>query len=109
LAPPPKKSPLLPLLAAAAVLAVVVALAVVFARGFCAVMVEAGPDVASAFVEAGVVDEVWWFSAPVVIGGDGRDVFGALGVDDVNAAIGFDVVARTAVGADLLTVLRRRA
>jgi len=85
------------------------ALAVVFARGFCAVMVEAGPDVASAFVEAGVVDEVWWFSAPVVIGGDGRDVFGALGVDDVNAAIGFDVVARTAVGVDLLTVLRRRA
>ncbi len=75
-------------------------------RGLTSVLVEAGPGVASAFVAAGVVDEVWWFAAPVVIGGDGVAVFAALGVVDVNAAVKFDVVDRAVCGNDALTILR---
>lgn len=53
-------------------------LAELHARGAQHVLVEGGPTVAAAFLEAGLVDEVLWFVAPVLLG-DGPLALPALG------------------------------
>ncbi len=83
------------------------ALAALHARGLTSVLIEAGPALASSFLQASdMIDELWWFQAPVVVGGDGLDVFGSLNVETMDQARRFDVVARVACGADQLTLLR---
>lgn len=77
-------------------------------RHIASLLVEAGPALATAFLRAGLVDELWWFHAPIVVGGDGASVFAGLDVDDINAALAFDVVAGVDCGRDRLTVLGRR-
>jgi len=77
-------------------------------RHVASLLVEAGPALATAFLQAGLVDEVWWFHAPVVVGSDGVSVFASLAVDDVNAAVAFDPIAGVDCGRDRLTVLCRR-
>ena len=52
------------------------------------VMIEGGQEVATAFLEAGLVDELVLFVAPIVIGGsDSPTVFGGRGVDSVADAL----------------------
>jgi diaminohydroxyphosphoribosylaminopyrimidine deaminase/5-amino-6-(5-phosphoribosylamino)uracil reductase len=70
------------------------------------VLVEAGPRLAAACLAAGVVDELWWLHAPIVVGGDGLSALETQGLDDINAAARFDVVTRAPVGDDTLTVFR---
>lgn len=77
-------------------------------RGNSSILVEAGPRLASAFLDAGVVDELWWFHAPIVIGGDGVAAVGSLGVDALTSSVRGDVLHRAACGDDSLTVLRPR-
>ncbi len=40
-------------------------------RGITSVLVEAGAKLTSAFLESGLVDKVYWFRAPIVIGKEG--------------------------------------
>jgi diaminohydroxyphosphoribosylaminopyrimidine deaminase/5-amino-6-(5-phosphoribosylamino)uracil reductase len=49
-------------------------------RGITRLLVEGGSAVATAFLAAGLVDNLAWFRAPSLIGGDGLPVFGALGL-----------------------------
>ena len=77
-------------------------------RGLLAVLVEAGPRLAAAFLQAGVVDELWWFHAPVLVGDDGMSAVNVPSGEDVNASPRFDVVTRAEIGDDLLTILRPR-
>lgn len=44
-------------------------------RGLTRVLIEAGPTVASAFLEAGLVDEIAWFRAPKVLKSGGVPAF----------------------------------
>ncbi|MFO0689294.1 MAG: bifunctional diaminohydroxyphosphoribosylaminopyrimidine deaminase/5-amino-6-(5-phosphoribosylamino)uracil reductase RibD [Myxococcota bacterium] len=46
--------------------------------GLTTVLVEGGGELAAALLRAGLVDEVHWFLAPRLIGGDGRPALGAL-------------------------------
>ena len=48
-------------------------------RGVCGVMVEGGAEVLGSFFDAGLVDEVWAFIAPVIIGGAGKTPVAGLG------------------------------
>ncbi len=81
------------------------ALRALAARGATSVLVEAGPEVTTALLRAGLVDEIWWFTAPVFFGGDGRSATAALGVDSVDEAPRLAAsVRRVVVGEDLLTV-----
>lgn len=66
------------------------------------VMVEAGPGIATAFMRAGLVDEIAWFRAPILLGGDGRAVFDSLGVDALNQAHHFQLMDQQTFGPDLL-------
>jgi diaminohydroxyphosphoribosylaminopyrimidine deaminase / 5-amino-6-(5-phosphoribosylamino)uracil reductase len=70
--------------------------------GVQTVMVEAGSQVAGAFLRAGLVDSLVWFRAPIIIGGDGFSVFDALGVDTLNSSLAFDCINVTRVGIDLM-------
>jgi diaminohydroxyphosphoribosylaminopyrimidine deaminase/5-amino-6-(5-phosphoribosylamino)uracil reductase len=47
-------------------------------RGITRLLVEGGSAVTTAFLSAGLVDNLAWFRAPGVIGGDGLPVFGDL-------------------------------
>lgn len=85
------------------------ALAAVAAVPVVSLLVEAGPTLAAAFLRAGVVDELWWFHAPIVIGDDGRGASASLGVDVLADAHAFDVADRVVCGVDVLTVLVPRA
>jgi diaminohydroxyphosphoribosylaminopyrimidine deaminase/5-amino-6-(5-phosphoribosylamino)uracil reductase len=85
------------------------ALAVVAAVPVVSLLVEAGPTLAAAFLRAGVVDELWWFHAPIVVGDDGRGASASLDVDVLGDAHAFDVVDRVVCGVDVLTVLVPRA
>jgi diaminohydroxyphosphoribosylaminopyrimidine deaminase/5-amino-6-(5-phosphoribosylamino)uracil reductase len=49
-------------------------------RGITRLLVEGGSAVGTAFLAAGLVDNLAWFRAPSLIGGDGLPVFGALGL-----------------------------
>jgi diaminohydroxyphosphoribosylaminopyrimidine deaminase/5-amino-6-(5-phosphoribosylamino)uracil reductase len=75
-------------------------------RDVLSAMIEAGPALAAAALRAGVVDELWWFHAPLVIGGDGVAAVAAFGVDAIAGALRFAPLHRLSVGQDTLTVLR---
>jgi diaminohydroxyphosphoribosylaminopyrimidine deaminase/5-amino-6-(5-phosphoribosylamino)uracil reductase len=85
------------------------ALAALAARGITRVLVEGGALLSGALLRAGLVDRVFWFRAPTVIGDDGVGALSALGLDRVAAAprlrrlsvdpVGDDVVETYAVGA----------
>lgn len=50
-------------------------------RGITRLLVEGGAGLATALLEASLVDRVYWFRAPALIGGDGLNVLASLGVD----------------------------
>jgi diaminohydroxyphosphoribosylaminopyrimidine deaminase/5-amino-6-(5-phosphoribosylamino)uracil reductase len=77
-------------------------------RGISSVLVEAGPRLAAAFLQAGVVDELWWFHAPLLIGGDGVAAVGSLGVEALTSSLRGDVLHHAHCGDDTLTILRPR-
>jgi diaminohydroxyphosphoribosylaminopyrimidine deaminase / 5-amino-6-(5-phosphoribosylamino)uracil reductase len=66
------------------------------------VMVEAGAQLAGAFLRAGLVDKVVWFRAPIIIGGDGLSVFAALGVEDLSQALALKCVDINRRGNDVV-------
>jgi diaminohydroxyphosphoribosylaminopyrimidine deaminase/5-amino-6-(5-phosphoribosylamino)uracil reductase len=74
-------------------------------RGVLAVLVEAGPRLAASFLRAGAVDELWWFHAPIVVGGDGVAAVGSLDVEVLTQALSFVPAHRAVLGTDTLTVL----
>lgn len=46
--------------------------------GITRLLIEAGPTLNTAFLQAGLVDELYWFKAPLLIGAGGRDAITAL-------------------------------
>lgn len=56
-------------------------------QGITRLLVEGGPSVATSFLKAGLVDQIEWFRAPMLIGGDGLPAVGALGADALEQAL----------------------
>jgi diaminohydroxyphosphoribosylaminopyrimidine deaminase/5-amino-6-(5-phosphoribosylamino)uracil reductase len=81
---------------------VAAALASLAGRGVNRLMVEGGAKTARGFVEAGLVDEIHLFRAPLVIGPQGVDALAGLGVNEVVKA--FRLAQEEVLGADRLTV-----
>lgn len=63
------------------------------------VLIEAGPGLSRSVWKQGLVDEVYWFQAPVVFG-QGLPVLGDLGVDTLVAAQRFSELSVNRVGLD---------
>ena len=79
------------------------ALAELSRRGIQSVFVEGGPTLASAFIRAGLVDEVLAYTAPVLLGGP-RSALIDLGVDTITDAIRLRISQVQHLGDDLLIV-----
>ncbi|MEQ1789449.1 MAG: bifunctional diaminohydroxyphosphoribosylaminopyrimidine deaminase/5-amino-6-(5-phosphoribosylamino)uracil reductase RibD, partial [Rickettsiales bacterium] len=69
-------------------------------RGITSILVEAGAKLTSAFLESGIVDKVYWFSAPITIGEEGVSVTTAL-----EKLVQFKQIEHIALGNDSLDIL----
>jgi diaminohydroxyphosphoribosylaminopyrimidine deaminase/5-amino-6-(5-phosphoribosylamino)uracil reductase len=76
-----------------------------FGRGIRRVFVEGGPVVASALIEAGLVDELLVYLAPTLLGGP-RTAIGDIGVGTIAQQRRLTVTAVEQLGDDLLVVAR---
>jgi diaminohydroxyphosphoribosylaminopyrimidine deaminase/5-amino-6-(5-phosphoribosylamino)uracil reductase len=78
-------------------------------RDVTSVLVEAGAGLSAALVAGGHVDELCWFSAPLLIGGDGLPMIGPLGVRSLRGAFPLSDLRVERVGEDLLHTARVEA
>ncbi len=70
-------------------------------EGLTEVLVEGGGGLGAALLRAGVVDEVHWFVAPKLLGGDGRAALGPLAVRSLARAPSLRDVSTRRLGDDL--------
>ena len=70
-------------------------------EGITSLLVEGGGELAAALLRAGLVDEVHWFAAPSLLGGDARAALGPLGLPRLAARVGLEELAVTRVGEDV--------
>ena len=70
-------------------------------HGIHRVLIEAGPGLSRSAWNQGLVDEVFWFQAPIIIG-QGHGVLGDIGVNSLDQARKFSNYEVTRVGLDLL-------
>ncbi|MBU6456842.1 MAG: bifunctional diaminohydroxyphosphoribosylaminopyrimidine deaminase/5-amino-6-(5-phosphoribosylamino)uracil reductase RibD [Bradyrhizobium sp.] len=76
-------------------------------RGITRLMVEGGAKVASSFVSAGLVDEIWLLRGPQAIGADGIAALDGLPLTTITQSPGFSVRASESLGSDTLTIYGR--
>lgn len=69
-------------------------------EGLTTVLVEGGGRLAAGLLQAGLVDELHWFAAPVLLGGDGSAALGPLGIKRLAEAPALRDVRVTRVGKD---------
>jgi diaminohydroxyphosphoribosylaminopyrimidine deaminase/5-amino-6-(5-phosphoribosylamino)uracil reductase len=74
-------------------------------QGVHSVLVEGGPTVASAFIAAGLADELLVYLAPVLLGGP-RVALGDIGVGSIHGARTLRVLSTSSLGPDLLVRAR---
>jgi diaminohydroxyphosphoribosylaminopyrimidine deaminase/5-amino-6-(5-phosphoribosylamino)uracil reductase len=79
-----------------------------FARGIRRIFVEGGPTLASAFIAAGLVDELLVYVAPVLLGGD-RVAIGDLGIASIGDALRLQFDSIESLGQDILITARPSA
>ncbi|MGH6734476.1 MAG: bifunctional diaminohydroxyphosphoribosylaminopyrimidine deaminase/5-amino-6-(5-phosphoribosylamino)uracil reductase RibD [Methyloceanibacter sp.] len=83
------------------------ALETLAARGITRVLVEGGPSVARAFLDADLVDEAVIYQGPSSVGADGLMPFAGDGLDRLTGSRDFTKVASRAFGPDRMTLWRR--
>jgi diaminohydroxyphosphoribosylaminopyrimidine deaminase/5-amino-6-(5-phosphoribosylamino)uracil reductase len=79
------------------------ALKALFDRGVRHILLEGGPTLAGAFVEAGFVDEVVAYLAPKLLG-DGPSALGHAGINTIADALTLEVESVSALGEDVKIV-----
>ena len=75
--------------------------------GITRLLVEGGGTVAAALLDAKLVDEIAWFTAPTLIGGDGVAGIGGLSVQRIADMHSFREISSRQLGSNTLTVYRR--
>ena len=71
------------------------ALGLLAGRGIQRLLLEGGPTVAAAYLEAGVVDEVHWYVSPLLVGE------GPMALNGLSTQLGLDVTGVDVVGEDV--------
>ncbi|HJT15242.1 MAG TPA: bifunctional diaminohydroxyphosphoribosylaminopyrimidine deaminase/5-amino-6-(5-phosphoribosylamino)uracil reductase RibD [Dongiaceae bacterium] len=77
--------------------------------GLTRLLIEGGPTLATAFLAAELVDTLYWFRAPMVIGGDALPGVGPMALDRLGQALGFRMGDRRQLGNDVLELYERPA
>jgi diaminohydroxyphosphoribosylaminopyrimidine deaminase / 5-amino-6-(5-phosphoribosylamino)uracil reductase len=76
-------------------------------RAITSILLEGGPKLAGAFLDAGEIDEIRLFLAPIVLGGKAaRDPIEGMGVDHIAEATRARTLVCEPVGADILATAR---
>ncbi len=70
-------------------------------EGLTEVLVEGGGELAAALLRRDAVDELHWFAAPSLLGGDARPALGALGVGRLARRVRLEEVRQRRSGPDL--------
>lgn len=76
-------------------------------RGVNNLMIEAGAELSAAFLKDHLVDTLYWFGAPLTIGGDGLSALGALQHNLLAEIPRFTRHETLQLGADTLTILEK--
>jgi diaminohydroxyphosphoribosylaminopyrimidine deaminase/5-amino-6-(5-phosphoribosylamino)uracil reductase len=76
-------------------------------KGITRLLVEGGAKVASSFVAANLVDEIWLLRGPEAVGADGVPALDALPLTSITQSPGFKVRASEILGKDSLTIYDR--
>jgi len=76
-------------------------------KGISRLMVEGGARVASSFVAAGLVDEIWLLRGPDTVGPDGVPALDALPLAAITQSPAFRVRASETLDRDTLTIYER--
>lgn len=66
------------------------------------IFLEGGGKLAASFIQAGLVDTIQWFRAPILIGGDGLPAVAALGLSEMSDAPRWRTAATARIGDDTL-------
>lgn len=77
------------------------ALDILHRRSITTLLVEGGGQLAASFLKTGCVDRIEWFRAPLILGGDGRDCIGALGLENLMSARQYERVEWRELGPDM--------
>jgi len=64
-------------------------------------LLEGGGTLAASFIRLGIVDQIEWFRAPVILGAEGRAAIGDLSLTNINHIYRFDRTDVHMVGADI--------
>lgn len=78
-------------------------------RGINEVQVEAGATLAGAFLEAGLVDELLLYVAPVLLGSKARPLFDGLNIETMADRLQLDMVETRQLGEDIRVLLHPRS
>jgi diaminohydroxyphosphoribosylaminopyrimidine deaminase/5-amino-6-(5-phosphoribosylamino)uracil reductase len=76
-------------------------------KGISRLMVEGGARVASSFVAAGLIDEVWLLRGPDTVGADGVPALDALPLSALTGSSAFKLRASESLGRDTLHIYER--
>ena len=76
-------------------------------RGTTQVLLEGGGTLAASFLKADLIDRIYWFRAPVLIGSEGRPALGATDIDRLSQSPAFTRRSNCVMGADTLDVMDR--
>ncbi len=71
-------------------------------EGLHKIFLEGGGKLAASFTQAGLVDTIQWFRAPILIGGDGLPAVAALGLSEMSDAPRWRTAATARIGDDTL-------
>jgi diaminohydroxyphosphoribosylaminopyrimidine deaminase / 5-amino-6-(5-phosphoribosylamino)uracil reductase len=77
-------------------------------KGINSLLVEGGGQTHAAFLRAGLVDEVYWFTAPKFIGEEGKPAVGGLTIETMADLVSFEITDVQTLGQDSLHILRKK-
>jgi len=77
-------------------------------EGVASVLIEGGGRVAASFLRAGLVEQIEWFRAPILLGEEGRPCVAGLAIGALDDAPRFERLAVEALGPDLWERYERR-
>lgn len=77
------------------------AMRILHKRDVKTLLLEGGGTLAASFIKLGIVDVIEWFRAPIILGGDGCNGIGNLGLEQLDLARRFNRVSVKALGDDV--------